>query len=172
MAGDLTAAPAGAPRGPNGDMRWRRIDLRMKRCEYRPESLKDVLQLTQDVFGFLDEKAMSYLAECFRVPLAKVHSVARFYSFSMKPEGLHTCVICTGVACQLRGATVLLAHVSDALGAQVGETTRDAKLSLLKARCLGFCDVAPVAVVDGELCARVEIAGLLALLRERVATGP
>ncbi len=168
----LRAGPAGAPPGPNGDIRWRRIDLRMERLEYRPECLREVLQLTQDIFGFLDEQAMSYLAERFRVPPGKVHSVARFYSFIIKPQSLHTCVICTGVACQVNGAAILLAEMTGALGVKVGETTSDGKVSVLKARCLGVCDVAPVALVDGELRERVELAGLLALLPDRLAACP
>jgi bidirectional [NiFe] hydrogenase diaphorase subunit len=76
------------------------------------------------------------------------------------------------VACQLGGAAVILAGISEALGAKVGETSPDGRVSLLKARCLGVCDLAPVAVVDGELHAKVEIARLLDLLRAGLGDCP
>ena len=38
---------------------------------------------------------------------------------------------------------------------RAGETTPNAKVSLLTARCLGSCSVAPVVVFDGELVGNV-----------------
>jgi bidirectional [NiFe] hydrogenase diaphorase subunit len=36
-----------------------------------------------------------------------------------------------------------------------GETTPDGELSLLTARCFGACGLAPVAVIDGAIAARL-----------------
>ena len=68
----------------------------------------------------------------------------------MKPRGRHTCVVCTGTACHIRGAGELLKAVAESAGVKAGETTPDGNLSILTARCFGTCGLAPVAVIDGE----------------------
>ncbi len=137
---------------PNDDKRWRQVDVRMRRLGYRPDGLIEVLHTTQEVFGYLDDEALSYVGESLGVPPSKVYGVATFYShFTLKPQGLHTCVVCTGTACYINGASALLAAIGKELGAQPGGTTPDGRVSVLKARCLGACSMAPAVVVDGEV---------------------
>ncbi len=137
---------------PSDDKRWRQVDVRMRRLGYRPDGLIEVLHTTQEVFGYLDEEALSYVGESLGVPPSKVYGVATFYShFTLKPQGLHTCVVCTGTACYINGASALLAAIVKELGVQPGGTTPDGRLSVLKARCLGACSMAPAVVVDGEV---------------------
>ncbi len=137
---------------PSDDKRWRQVDVRMRRLGYRPDGLIEVLHTTQEVFGYLDDDALSYVGESLGVPPSKVYGVATFYShFTLKPQGLHTCVVCTGTACYINGASALLAAISKELGVQPGATTPDGRVSVLKARCLGACSMAPAVVIDGEV---------------------
>ena len=137
---------------PSDDKRWRQVDVRMRRLGYRPDGLIEVLHTTQEVFGYLDDEALSYVGESLGVPPSKVYGVATFYShFTLKPQGLHTCVVCTGTACYINGASALLAAIGKELGVQPGGTTPDGRVSVLKARCLGACSMAPAVVVDGEV---------------------
>jgi bidirectional [NiFe] hydrogenase diaphorase subunit len=139
----------------------------MRRLGYRPDGLIEVLRTIQGVFGYLDDEALLYVGDCLGVPASKVYRVATFYSyFTLKPQGLHTCVVCTGAACYINGAVGLLAAIGEELGAQVGETTRDGKVSVLKAHCVGACNMAPVAAVDGEVHGKVVASELLSLLGE------
>ena len=46
------------------------------------------------------------------------------------------------------------------------QTTADGRLSLLTARCLGACSLAPAAIVDGEVEGRVRPAELVARLEK------
>ena len=40
----------------------------------------------------------------FRVPLSRAYGVATFYHFfTLKPAGEHTCAICLGTACYIKG---------------------------------------------------------------------
>ena len=73
----------------------------------------------------------------------------------MKPHGEHTCVVCTGTACYINGAGEILAAIQAGLGVKPRETTANGKLSLLTARCLGACSLAPAVVVDGDVEGRV-----------------
>jgi bidirectional [NiFe] hydrogenase diaphorase subunit len=45
------------------------------------------------------------VAQSLRLPLSKVFGVATFYHFfTLKPKGKHTCVVCLGTACYIKGA--------------------------------------------------------------------
>jgi bidirectional [NiFe] hydrogenase diaphorase subunit len=96
------------------------------------------------------------VAASLRVPTSKVYGVATFYHFfTMKPPGEHTCVVCTGTACYIKGAPALLNAVREVAGIKQGETTDDGQLSLLTARCLGSCGLAPAVVFDGQVAGKI-----------------
>ncbi len=153
-------------RHPSEDRRWRQVDVRIRRLGARPDGLIEVLHTLQQLFGYLDEDALSYVSEALGVPPSQVMGVATFYSFFvLKPQGEHTCIVCTGTACYLNGAKAILRTLRDSLAVEVGGTTPDGRLSLLGARCLGACSQAPVVVLDGEMHGKVrpeEISGLVA----------
>ena len=95
---------------------------------------------------------MAFVAHCLHVPLSKVYGVATFYSiFRLKPQGRHTCVICMGTACYIKGGAKLLQSVEERFDLKVGETTPDNQVSLLEARCLGACGIAPAGIIDGQV---------------------
>ena len=156
---------------PSDDKRWRVVDATMRRHGYRPSALIEALHSLQQAFGYLDEPALRYVAASLGVPLSRVYGVATFYHhFSMKPQGEHTCVVCTGTACYIKDSTALLRAVEAELGVAPGATTADGKLSLLTARCLGTCGLAPAAVLDGQVVGRLQPVELLGRLRELVGT--
>jgi bidirectional [NiFe] hydrogenase diaphorase subunit len=128
----------------------------MRRHGNAPSSLIESLHSVQEAFGYLDEKALRYVALSLRVPFSKVYGVSTFYHFfTLKPQGEHTCVVCTGTACYIKGAQKLLDAVSEQKGIKPGETTADNQLSLLTARCVGSCGLAPAVVFDGEVGGKV-----------------
>jgi bidirectional [NiFe] hydrogenase diaphorase subunit len=59
-----------------------------------------------------------------------------------------------GTACYVRGADKVLAAVEDKARIKAGETTPDGELSLLTARCIGACGLAPAVVYDGTVTPR------------------
>ena len=141
---------------PSDDKRWKIVDGMMRRHGYEPYALIEVLHPVQETFGFLTDDAMKYVALSLRVPFSKVYGVATFYHFfTMKPPGQHTCVICTGTACYIKGAPVLVNAVEEVAGIKPGETTSDGQLSLLTARCLGSCGLAPAVVFDGQVAGKI-----------------
>lgn len=141
---------------PSDDKRWKIVDGAMRRHGHEPYALIEVLHTVQETFGFLTDEALQYVAVSLRIPYSKVYGVATFYHFfSMKPPGDHTCVVCTGTACYIKGAPQLLKAVEEIAGIQPGETTPDKKLSLVTARCLGSCGLAPAVVFDGRVGGKV-----------------
>lgn len=155
------------PKPPSEDKRWKMIAATMRRHGYSPNSLIEVLHGVQGAFGYLDDDSMTYVAESLGLPLSKVFGVATFYHlFSLKPQGEHTCVICTGTACYIKGATELVDAVGTHFDVKLGETTADKKLSVTNARCIGACSIAPAAVVDGEVHGKLSVDELLARIEK------
>jgi bidirectional [NiFe] hydrogenase diaphorase subunit len=140
------------PVAPSQDKRWRIVDATMRRLGNESHALIEALHTVQESFGYLDPDSLRYVANTLRVPLSQAYGVATFYHFfTLKPPGKHTCVVCTGTACYIKGAGKLLHAVEDKLGIKPGETTPDGEVSLMTARCLGSCGLAPVAVFDQQI---------------------
>ncbi len=137
---------------PSGDKRFKILDATMKRHQYRPDALIEVLHKAQEAFGFLEDGVLLYIAHSLKLPPSKVYGVATFYHlFSLKPQGVHTCVVCIGTACYVKGGGDVLATLEKRSGIRVGETTPDGQLSLMAARCIGACGIAPAVVFDGKV---------------------
>lgn len=155
------------PSPPSEDRRWRLVDGTMRRHGRQPHALIESLHTVQESFGYLDMEALRYVAAALRVPLSQVYGVATFYHFfSLKPQGQHTCVVCLGTACYIKGAASIVAAIEDTMHMKVGDTTADGQLSLLSARCLGSCGLAPAAVLDGEVVGKISEAQVLERIRE------
>lgn len=147
---------------PSDDKRWKIVDATMRRHGLVPSTLIEALHSAQEAFGFLDEGALGYVASSLHVPPSKVYGVATFYHFfTLRPPGKHTCVVCTGTACYIKGASGLLKAIENNLGIKQGETTPDGQVSVLTARCLGSCGLAPAAVFDGQVAGKLEPATVL-----------
>jgi bidirectional [NiFe] hydrogenase diaphorase subunit len=155
------------PPPPSDDKRWKLVEVTMRRNGYAGHSLIETLHTVQDCFGYLDEPGMKYVARCLSLPSSKVYGVATFYHlFTLKPQGKHNCVICTGTACYIKGAGDLVAALKQRFGVNLGETTPDRAISLLGARCLGACGLAPAAVVDGNVLGKQTSEALMAKIEE------
>jgi len=141
---------------PTDDKRWKIVEATMRRNGYRRDALIETLHTVQESFGFLDEEGLAFVAKSLNCPLSAVYGVATFYHFfTLKPGGEHTCVVCTGTACYIKGAPKLVQLMKDKYGIADGETTEDGKVSLLSARCLGSCGLAPAVVYDGQVAGKV-----------------
>ena len=140
---------------PSGDKRFKVLDITMKRNQYRQDALIEVLHKAQEAFGFLEEDVLIYVARALKLPLSRIFGVATFYHlFSLKPSGVHTCVVCLGTACYVKGSGEVLAQLEKCAGIHQGETTEDGQLSLMTARCIGACGIAPAVVFDGTVAGK------------------
>jgi bidirectional [NiFe] hydrogenase diaphorase subunit len=137
---------------PSGDKRFKLLEVTMKRHQFRSDSLIEVLHASQELFGFLEQDLLFFITHHLKLPPSKVFGVATFYNFfSLRPRGEHTCVVCTGTACYVKGADELLRAIERLAGIKATETTPNGKLSLVTARCLGACGIAPAVVLDGTV---------------------
>ena len=128
----------------------------MRRVGQNSKGLIETLHTVQEAFGYLDETSLRYVAASLRVPVSRAYGVATFYHlFTLKPAGEHTCVICLGTACYIKGAPQLVDTVRREFRVLPGETTNDGKVSIVSARCLGSCGLAPAVVYDNEVAGKV-----------------
>ena len=110
-----------------------------------------VLQDTQRQFRYLPVDALERIAANLTLPMTQVYEVATFYkSFSLTPRGEHEVKVCTGTACHLRGARLMLEELERELGVKEGGTTEDQAFTLETVNCVGACAMAPVVVVDED----------------------
>lgn len=138
-----------------GDKRFKVLEITMKRNQYRQDALIEILHKAQESFGYLDTEVLEYIAKKLKLPLSRVYGVATFYHlFSLKPSGDHTCIVCMGTACYVQGNNKILADLEQKLGIKVGATTPDGKVSLVSARCIGACGIAPSIVYDGAIAGK------------------
>jgi bidirectional [NiFe] hydrogenase diaphorase subunit len=141
---------------PSSDKRWKIIAATMRKLGNERQALIEALHSLQQSFGYLDKPGLTYVATSLKIPLSQVYGAATFYNhFTMKPQGEHACVVCTGTACYIKGAADLLKTIFAAEGVKPGETTADGRLSILTARCFGACGLAPVVVMDGDVVGRI-----------------
>jgi bidirectional [NiFe] hydrogenase diaphorase subunit len=158
---------ADATTHPSGDNRFKILEATMKRQQYQPDALIEVLHKAQELFGYLSTDLLLHIAHSLRLPPSRVYGVATFYHFfSLAPQGEHTCVVCLGTACYVKGAATLLAAAEHTAGIKAGATTPDNRLSLLTARCLGACGIAPAIVFDGTVSGHQSLDLLVERVRE------
>jgi len=132
-----------------------------------PLELINVLQKTQEHFGYLPAEVQEAIATKMNIPTAQVYGVVTFYSFfTMTPRGKHPISICMGTACYVRGAEKVLDEFKKELAIQVGQTTADGKFSLSSLRCVGACGLAPVVLVGEKTYGRVAPDDVINIIKE------
>src|SRR5215469_5316808 len=124
------AVPAGVHA--SGDKRFKILEVHMMKHQFRHDALIEVLHKAQELFGYLEDDLLLFIACKLKLPPSRVYGVATFYHFfTLKPQGEHTCVVCMGTACYVKCADKVMAAVQKRAKIKPGETTPDKKLSLL-----------------------------------------
>ena len=152
------------------DTRYKLVEATLRRHGYSANALIEGLHTVQEAWGYLDPDVLRWLARTLKLPMSKVYGVATFYNrFVLKPQGEHGCVVCLGTACYIKGALNTLKKIEHDLHLTPGMTTVDQRVSLLKARCMGSCGLAPVVVMDGTLVGKVSPEQVTEYLQEWLA---
>jgi NADH-quinone oxidoreductase subunit E len=99
--------------------------------------------------GYVSDEDIEELTQYLGVPKIQIEEVLSFYTmFRRKPIGRWHLQMCHNIACSMRGAESMLAHVEKRLGIQPGQTTPDGRFTLSTAECLGSCGTAPMMMVN------------------------
>jgi NADH:ubiquinone oxidoreductase subunit E len=126
-----------------------------------PGDLVNILHDLQAEFRYLTEPALHETASYLGLPHAQVYGVATFYhGFHTEPRGEHTCTVCMGTACHVRGAPRLLDQLERDTGIAAGGTTPDLALNVEEVGCVGACAIGPLVIVDGDIHGHMTADGL------------
>jgi NADH-quinone oxidoreductase subunit E len=123
----------------------RRIEELKGRYQKPQSVILDALWMWQEEHGWISQEGMKEIAALLGVPEHHVYGVVTFYTmFNTKPVGRHKIEVCTNVSCMLRDSDRILRHLERTLRIKPGETTPDARFTLVEAECLGSCGTAPM----------------------------
>ena len=143
---DLEKAPAGVPEPavtPVPDDLRATIEAYMTKYPDRRSAVIPALAAAQRHYGWCSPEAMEQVAAVMRITPGYVVSIATFYDmFETEPKQPHDVYVCTNISCSLRGADELYERFVALLG-------DDPAFNVRGFECLGACDIAPMASVDG-----------------------
>ena len=144
---DLTKDPAVVPdpaSTPVPERIRREIEGEMAKYPDVRSAAIPALKVVQREHGWCSPTAVEQAACVMRLTPAYLMAVATFYDmFDTVPVGEHQVYVCTNISCSLRGADELY----DAMLSAAGD---DPRFNVRSFECLGACDIAPMASVDGE----------------------
>jgi NADH-quinone oxidoreductase subunit E len=111
------------------------------------------LHIVNDRLRYVPPQAVVEIANLLGLAPAEVQDTLTFYGYFKQdqPHGRCRLWVCRSISCALRGADELLDHLSHALNVKPGETTRDGRVTLEYAECLGACEHAPCMLANTEL---------------------
>ncbi|MBN2738417.1 MAG: NAD(P)H-dependent oxidoreductase subunit E [Spirochaetales bacterium] len=118
-----------------------------------PAKLITILQEIQEVYRYLPEDIMTFVATSLGISPAKVYGVATFYShFALKPKGKYVIKLCDGTACHVKKSTAILEALQTRLGLnEKNNTSSDGIFTIETVSCLGACGLAPVVMINEEV---------------------
>jgi NADH-quinone oxidoreductase subunit E len=146
-AADLTKDPEGIPdpaTTPVPEELRATIEEYMARYPDRRSAAIPALHAVQARYGWCSPQGIEEAACVMRLTPAYLTAVATFYDMLFtQPVGRHDVFVCTNISCSLRGADELFAAFHDHGGG-------DPELNIRAFECLGACDMAPMASIDGN----------------------
>ena len=94
------------------DVRLKLLSAKIKKENGKADALIEILHTAQNAFGYLPINILKYITQELKIPPSRVYSTVSFYHFfSLKPKGDHTCLVCTGTACYVKGAQEILKEI-------------------------------------------------------------
>jgi NADH:ubiquinone oxidoreductase subunit E len=143
---DLEKEPAPVPEPavtPVPDELRAAIEAYMAKYPDRRSAVIPAIAAAQRHYGWCTPEALDQVAAVMRITPAYVESIATFYDmFETEPAAPHDVYVCTNISCSLLGADELFEAFIEALG-------DDDAFNIRSFECLGACDIAPMASVDG-----------------------
>jgi NADH-quinone oxidoreductase subunit E len=114
------------------------------------------LWAVQRRYGWCIPEGIRQAAAVMGVTPAYLQSIATFYDlFATEPVGRHRVLVCHNISCWMNGGDELLRAFCEAAGTDYedadhgGATSADGEALIKGFECLGACDLAPMASIDG-----------------------
>jgi NADH-quinone oxidoreductase subunit E len=166
---DLTKAPALVPDSATtpvpAELRAE-IEAYMGRYPDFRSAAIPALHAAQRLHGWCSPTAIEQVACVMRLTPGYLTAIATFYDmFETRPKGRVDVYVCTNISCSLRGADKVYEAMLDAAG-------DDPEFHVKPFECLGACDIAPMASIDGEYVGPLEEADCRLIVEDVKAGRP
>ena len=132
------------------------IEAAMARYPDKRSASIPALWAVQRQYGWCTPEGIRQASAVMGISPAHLESVASFYDlFRLAPGGRHEVLVCINLSCWMRGADELLTRFCEATGTDEekarheGSSSEDGEFFVSAFQCLGACDIAPMAAIDG-----------------------
>jgi NADH-quinone oxidoreductase subunit E len=129
-----------------------KIDHEIALVPVRKAACIEALKIVQNNRGWISDESIHAIAAHMDMSAEELDSVATFYNLIFrKPVGRNIILLCDSISCYVMGYEKIYEHLQTRLHIKFGETTSDAKFTLLPNPCLGTCDHAPALMINDDL---------------------
>jgi NADH-quinone oxidoreductase subunit E len=145
---DLTKPPATAPDPATTEVPPElraAVEAAMSKYPDKRSAAIPALHAAQSMYGWCSPEAIDQVAAVMELTPAYLTAVATFYDMlETHPRPIHDDVyVCTNISCSILGA-------DEFFDAMVQAAEHDETIHVTSFECLGACDIAPMASVNGE----------------------
>ena len=128
-------------------------------------AIMPALYVAQEVFGWVSDDAVKWVAKQINVPFVEVLEVATFYSMFFRfKRGKYHIQMCRTLSCDLRNGHELYSYVRERLKVNSNEVTSDGIWSYQEVACLGSCGTGPALQINDVLFEFMNVEKLKSLM--------
>ncbi len=128
----------------------KQIDEILERHDNDRAKIIAIMQDVQEVYRYLPQEALEYIATKVGMSESDLYGVATFYgNFSLDAKGKYIMKVCRGTACHVRKSADVLSALQEATGLTGKKSISDDGLFTIEiVSCLGACGLSPVVMVN------------------------
>lgn len=143
------------------------IELLVSKYGNQRSALIPILQDIQRKHKHIPDYAQQEIARLLDIHPVEVFSVISFYSFlNTEPKGKYIVRLCQTISCDMQGKAAVAKAIERELGIKFGETTRDNKVTLEYANCVGMCDQGPALIINERVYSKLTPEKAVQILNE------
>ena len=138
------------------DTERRELEEALKHYPDKRSGTIDALLIVQRRRGWISDDSLLDIAQFLEMTSEDVDSVATFYNLIFrKPVGRHVAFLCDSISCWIMGYEQVREQLKKQYDIDLGQTTRDGRLTVLPIACLGHCERAPAMMIDQDVYGEV-----------------
>jgi len=150
------------------DEKMKLVQEIVKKHNNEPKQLIPILSEVQEVYRYLPEEVMEYIAIELGITGGQVYGSATFYAhFTLEPKGKYVIKVCDGTACHVKKSTDIIRAIQQDLNlTDKVHTTDDGLFTLEAVACVGACGIAPVVVVNEDVYGSVTVPKMMEIMKD------
>ena len=134
------------------DIEQREIERALAHYPDKRAGAIDALLIVQRRRGWISDDLLLDIAQFLGMTGADLDGVATFYNLIFrKPVGRHVAFLCDSISCWVMGYDQVRAQIKKSYEIDLGQTTRDGRLTCLPIACLGQCERAPAMMIGQDV---------------------